>query len=60
MPAQSASLFDSTDDAMEAAAIARARADFATGQTVAHAEVVAWLQSWGTAGETPAPQPPHA
>jgi hypothetical protein len=60
MAAPHASLFDTADDAAESAAIARARADFAAGRTVAHAEVIAWLQGWGTAEETPAPLPPAA
>lgn len=48
-------IFDDTDPAEEAAADARALADYAAGRVVPHAEVAAWLAKWGTPDETPMP-----
>jgi hypothetical protein len=37
---------------------ARAMADFErTGEGIPYEEVVAWIESWGTASELPAPKP---
>ena len=46
-------LFDEIDEAAEAEADVRADADVAAGRTVSHKAMKAWLQSWGTADETP-------
>lgn len=51
------SLFDAADDEADARADAEAMADIAAGRIVPHAEVAAWLDTWGTPDETPAP--PH-
>jgi predicted transcriptional regulator len=52
------SIFDTPlDEAAEAAADAAAEADFAAGRVVPHAEVVKWLESWGTPNELPCPTP---
>jgi predicted transcriptional regulator len=48
-------IFDQTDLGAEAAADARAKADILAGRVVDHAEVVAWLEKWGTDDEMPAP-----
>lgn len=37
-------------------AIRQGMADADTGHTVAHEEVVTWLESWGTDDELPAPR----
>ncbi len=55
--AESASLFDQVDEAAEARAVAKARAEIAAGQGVPHDKVVEWLQSWGTTNEKPCPVP---
>ena len=55
--AEPASLFDQIDEAAEAEAIKRARADVAAGRVVPHAEVVKWLRSWGKPNELPCPTP---
>ena len=49
------SLFDDIDDDTEASADAEGLADIAAGRTVPHEEVKAWLETWGTPDETPAP-----
>ena len=49
-------LFDEIDEAAEAEADVRADADVAAGRTVSHKAMKAWLQSWGTADETPPPK----
>jgi len=50
------SLFDQIDEAAEAAVDARAEADVAAGRVIPHSEMVAWLTSWGTTDEMPAPR----
>ena len=45
----------SEDD--EAVLDAQAEADVDAGRFVPHAEVVQWLESWGTANELPCPEP---
>jgi len=49
------SIFDQVDDETEAAADAEGLADLAAGRVVPHAEVAAWLETWGTPDEKPAP-----
>ena len=49
------SLFDKIDVVADAAADAEALADIAAGRVVPHAEVEAWLKTWGTPDEKPAP-----
>ncbi len=49
------SIFDQVDDEAEAAADAEGLADLEAGRVVPHAEVVAWLETWGTPDEKPAP-----
>jgi predicted transcriptional regulator len=49
------SIFDETDQAAEDAADAEALADIEAGRVVPHAEVAAWLDTWGTPDEKPAP-----
>ena len=49
------SLFDEIDVEADAAADAEALADIAAGRVVPHAEVEAWLKTWGTPDEQPAP-----
>nr|WP_295111149.1 antitoxin [uncultured Caulobacter sp.] len=43
-----------TDEEAEAAD-AEGMADIAAGRVVPHEEVAAWLDTWGTPGELPAP-----
>lgn len=52
------SVFDvEPDPAHEARLDAEADADCAAGRVVPHAEVVEWLESWGTPNELPCPKP---
>jgi predicted transcriptional regulator len=53
--AEPQTIFDQTDEAAEARAIAEAEADIAAGRVVPHDEVVKWLRSWGTPNELPCP-----
>jgi hypothetical protein len=48
--------FDEIDEAAEAAADAEGLAQLDAGEGVPHAEVAAWLETWGTPGEKPAPR----
>lgn len=49
-------VFDrSGGDCSDAAADARADADVAAGRVIDHDEVAAWLATWGTPDEKPAP-----
>lgn len=55
---QTKSIFDTPPDgAREAELDARAEADIAAGRVVLHAEVVEWLESWGTDKPLPCPKP---
>jgi len=45
-------------DIDDATADAEALAAFKAGRTVSHDKVKAWLRSWGTANELPAPKIP--
>jgi predicted transcriptional regulator len=47
--------FDPMDDAAEARAIAEARAQIAGGEGIPLADMVRWLDSWGTPDELPPP-----
>ncbi len=49
-------IFDDIDEADDAAAIAEARAEIAAGQFISHEAVKAWLLSWGSPNELPAPK----
>ena len=48
------SIFYQVDKASEAAADTEGLADFAAGRVVSHAEVAAWLDTWGRLDEKPA------
>jgi predicted transcriptional regulator len=50
------SIFDHVDAEAEEAADAEGMADIAAGRVVPHAEVSAWLDTWGTPDEKPAPE----
>jgi len=49
------SIFDDVDAASEEAADAEGLADVAAGRMVSHAEVSAWLATWGAPDEKPMP-----
>jgi len=49
------SIFDEIDDVADAAADAEGLADLDAGRVVTHDRMKAWLQSWGTPDELPAP-----
>jgi predicted transcriptional regulator len=51
------SLFDTHDPASEAAADARAEADFIAGRVISHGAVKRWLGTWGKAQAGPRPHP---
>ncbi|MEI8394770.1 MAG: hypothetical protein WCF85_08555 [Rhodospirillaceae bacterium] len=55
--AEPATIFDEEDTEAEERAIQEAEADIAAGRVVPHAEVVKWLESWGTSGELPRSSP---
>jgi predicted transcriptional regulator len=55
MPAPDPSFFDEIDADAEVAADAEGLAELDAGKGVSHAEVTAWLESWGTPEEKPAP-----
>lgn len=48
------SIFD-VDEEAEAAADAEGMADIADGRVIPHEDVAAWLETWGTPNEQPAP-----
>lgn len=50
------SLFEPADDEADARADAEALADIEAGRVVPDAEVAAWLDTWGTPDEAPAPR----
>jgi predicted transcriptional regulator len=56
MLARDRSIFDDIDQEAEAAADARAEADFSAGRVISHKAMKAWLLSWGTPGELPPPE----
>ena len=49
------SVFDEIDAEAEEAALQRAEAQAVAGKVVPHEEVAAWLRTWGTPDERPAP-----
>ena len=49
------SIFDEIDATAGEAADAEGLADIAAGRVVPHAEVSAWLDTWGTQDEKPMP-----
>lgn len=49
------SIFDEIDKTAGEAADAEGVADIAAGRVVPHAEVSAWLDTWGTPEEKPMP-----
>ena len=49
------SIFE-VDEEAEAAADAEGMADIAAGRVFPHEEVAAWLDTWGTPDEKPAPE----
>jgi predicted transcriptional regulator len=52
------SIFDIEPDAvLETRLDAEAEAAYAAGRIVPHADVVAWLESWGKPSERPCPKP---
>jgi predicted transcriptional regulator len=54
--AKSEPFFDEIDESAEAAADAEGLAQLDAGKGVPHAEVAAWLDTWGTPNEKPAPE----
>jgi predicted transcriptional regulator len=48
-------IYEQHDPDAEAAADARAEADIKAGRVVDHADVAAWLATWGTPDEKPVP-----
>ena len=55
---ESRSIFEPESGAAEDARLdALAEADIDAGRFVPHADVVKWLQSWGTPNKLPRPQP---
>jgi predicted transcriptional regulator len=55
MPSTEPTLMDEIAEA-DAAADAEGLADIAAGRIVPHAEVAAWLETWGTPDEQPPPR----
>ena len=50
------SFFDAIDPEAEAAADAEGLADIEAGRVIPHEEIAAWLDTWGTPDEKPAPK----
>lgn len=50
------SIFDEADPQADSRGDAEAMADIAAGRVVADREVAAWLDTWGTPEEAPAPE----
>ena len=55
LPDDGRDLFDEPDLEAEEAALRRAEAEAAAGKGIPHEEVAAWLRTWGTPDEHPAP-----
>lgn len=55
MSALEKSVLDDLTDEEDARRLAEAEADIAAGRVVPHEEVAAWLDTWGTPDEKPAP-----
>jgi len=49
-------LFDTPDAEADAKALREGELDADAGRVVPHEDVSAWLRTWGTPGETPAPK----
>jgi predicted transcriptional regulator len=49
------SIFEEVDEAFEARREAEALADIDAGRVVPHEDVAAWLETWGSPDEKPAP-----
>lgn len=49
------SIFDQVDDEADERAMREGEAAADAGRVVPHEEVAAWLKTWGTPDETPAP-----
>ena len=55
MPTPAPSFFDEIDSDAESAADAEGLADIEAGRVIPQEQVAAWLETWGTPDETPAP-----
>lgn len=55
MSALEKSILEDLTAAEDERRLAEAEADIAAGRVVPHAEVAAWLETWGTPEEKPAP-----
>ena len=55
MSALEKSVLDDLTDEEDARRLAEAEADIVAGRVVPHEEVAAWLDTWGTPDEKPAP-----
>jgi hypothetical protein len=55
MTKQEPSIFDQADDEADELAMREGEADADAGRVIPHAEFSAWLETWGTPGEKPAP-----
>jgi predicted transcriptional regulator len=53
--AEPATAFEPLDEDAKTRAIAEARAQIAAGHTIPLADIVRWLDSWGTPNELPPP-----
>ena len=53
--AEPATAFEPTDEDALSHAVAEARAQIAAGQSIPLADMVRWLDSWGTPDELPPP-----
>jgi predicted transcriptional regulator len=49
------SIFDGVDEDADAQRLAEAMADIEAGRVIPNDDVCAWLETWGTPDETPAP-----
>ncbi|HEY2482452.1 MAG TPA: antitoxin [Caulobacteraceae bacterium] len=50
------SIFNQPDSEADEAAMREGEADGDAGRFIPHSKVAAWLRSWGTPGEKPAPR----
>ena len=50
------SIFEDIDEVEDARRYAEALADIEAGRLIPNAEVTAWLKTWGTPDEQPAPE----
>ncbi len=53
--AEPAAVFEPTDDDALSRAVVEARAQVAAGQSIPLADMMRWLESWGTPDELPPP-----